>query len=76
MTPTTLSVSLMLIRGKLLQGHAIERNVAIVMPDADAAWARLMLDGECAMVADPDQLQQVRERYAGWVMEGQGVGVG
>jgi hypothetical protein len=70
MTPTTPSVSLMLILGQLIQGHVIERNTAIVAPDSDEAWAQLLTTGECAMVADAEQLQKIRATFAGWVFEG------
>jgi len=63
------SVQLMLHRGQLLQGHAIERNVEILCDNAEDAWARLLTAGECLLVAQPDNLAGVRERYAGWVFD-------
>lgn len=70
MTDVAISVALMLHHGQLLQGHAIERNVAIVADDPDAAWAQLLASGECNLRANGDNLQRVRELYAGWVMNG------
>jgi hypothetical protein len=69
MTPTTPSVSLMLIRGQLVQGHAIERSTAIVATNADDAWAQLLTAGECAMVADGDEVRKLRSLHAAWLAD-------
>ncbi len=70
MTEVARSVSLMLIRGQLVQGHAIERNTAIVVATADDAWAQLLTAGECYLAQDMEQLQALRTMYTGWVMDG------